>query len=215
MVRYGRQHLGAVDRASFILRHDKPPVLLLAGHSWIVNHLDWKNRVAFVEPSADEGKSRWLGSGQPLSLVHCQAIKRVLAGEPPGCALSKRGTSASNRAREDFHWIKIDATSLVTEREQTRWWTFAGLLANSGLAAMLRKTGVRVGRADNLAIRIEDDTAAARWDSILQKLRAIRHEDIVTPADPRALAQLKFSECLPVSLQRKNLSQGLLTAQQY
>jgi ATP-dependent Lhr-like helicase len=47
-VRYGRRHLGSVDRASFILRHDKPQVVLLGGRSWIVNLIDWNNRMVFV-----------------------------------------------------------------------------------------------------------------------------------------------------------------------
>jgi ATP-dependent Lhr-like helicase len=173
MVRYGQQHLGSVDRASFTLRHDKPLVLLLAGHSWIVNYLDWKNRVAFVEPSPDEGKSRWLGSGQPLNHAHCQAIKRVFAGEPPGGELSKRAMAALNEAREDFQWVKLDETSLVTERKQKHWWTFGGLLANAGLAAILRQIGAKVSRADNFAIRIEDEAAVVRWESTMEKLRVI------------------------------------------
>jgi len=209
MVRYGRQHLGSVDRASFTLRHDKPPVLLLAGRSWIVNHLDWKNRVAFVEPSAEEGKSRWLGSGQPLSPAYCQAIKRVLAGQHPGGELSKRATVALNEARENFYWVKTHQTSLVTEKKQTRWWTFGGLLANSGLAAMLRQTGVKVDRSDNFAIRIEDDPAVVRWNSIMESLRVIPHEDIVTPVDLNALAQLKFSDCLPRELALQELESRL------
>jgi ATP-dependent Lhr-like helicase len=201
--------LGSVDRASFTLRHDKPPVLLLAGHSWVVNHLDWKTRVAFVEPSADEGKSRWLGNGQPLSFAHCQAIKQVLVGDPPGSRLSNRAAAALNRAREDFEWLKAYETSLLTENKQTRWWTFAGLLANSGLAAMLRRTGVTVARADNFAIRIEDSLAVAQWNSILNNLRSIAPEHIVTPVDPKALSQLKFSECLPRELASKELEARL------
>jgi ATP-dependent helicase Lhr and Lhr-like helicase len=209
MVRYGRQHLGFVDRASFTLRHDKPAVLLLAGHSWVVNHLDWKNRVAFVEPSTDEGKSRWLGSGQPLTFSYCQAVKRVLVGDPPGSHLSTRATVALDRARKDFEWLKADQTSLVTENSQTRWWTFGGLLANSGLAAMLREAGVRVGRADNFAIRIEDSVAVAQWDSIINNLRSVAPENIVTPVEPKALSQLKFSECLPRELGSKELEARL------
>jgi ATP-dependent Lhr-like helicase len=209
IVRYGRQHLGSVDRASFTLRHDKPPVLLLAGHSWIVNHLDWKNGVAFVEPSADEGKSRWLGSGQPLTFSYCQAVKRVLVGDPPGSHLSTRATVELDRARENFEWLKAHETSLATENSKTRWWTFGGLLANSCLAAMLREAGVRVGRADNFAIRIEDSAAVAKWDSITDNLRSIKPEHLVTPVDPKALSQLKFSECLPRELASKELEARL------
>jgi len=209
MVRYGRQHLGLVDRASLTLRHDKPPVLLLAGHSWVVNHLDWKNRVAFVEPTADEGKSRWLGSGQPLSYALCQAIKQVLVGEPPGCELSKRATTVLDGAREEFGWLKPDQTAVVTERNQTRWWTFGGLLANSALAGMLRQSYVKVGRADNFAVRIDDQPAVVGWDSVIEKLRSIPEEVLVTPVDPKAIAQLKFSDCLPSELAAKELEARL------
>ena len=83
LVRYGRQQLGSVDRMPFTLRHDKPSVLFLAGHAWIVNHIDSRTRTVFVEPTADEGKSRWLGRGQPLSFELCQTIKRILVGDNP------------------------------------------------------------------------------------------------------------------------------------
>jgi ATP-dependent helicase Lhr and Lhr-like helicase len=90
-----------------------------------------------------------------------------------------------------------------------RWWTFAGLVANSGLSEMLRHAGVRVGRADNFVLRIEDAEAIARWDSIMESLRAIPPKQIVTPVDPKALVQLKFSDCLPHKLATKELESRL------
>jgi len=73
----------------FTLRHDKPLVLFLAGHAWMVNHIDSRTRIVFVEASADEGKARRLGRGQPLSFELCLTIKRILVGDDPGCETSK------------------------------------------------------------------------------------------------------------------------------
>jgi ATP-dependent Lhr-like helicase len=36
VVRYGRAELGQVHQASFAMKDDRPPVLLLAGRSWVV-----------------------------------------------------------------------------------------------------------------------------------------------------------------------------------
>jgi len=86
---------------------------------------------------------------------------------------------------------------------------FGDLLASCGLAAMLRQTWVTLGRANNFAIRIGDRAAIPRWDSIMESVRAIRREDIVTPVDPKALSQLKFSGCLPRELATKELESRL------
>jgi ATP-dependent Lhr-like helicase len=205
LVRYGRQQLGSVDRRSFTLRHDKPSVLLLAGHSWTVNHIDWRTRTVFVEPSMDEGKSRWLGSGQPLSFELCQTIKRILGGDDPACEISKRASATLNALRVEFEWCKPGETALVGKAGQARWWTFGGLLANSTLAGTLRRLQVNVGGADNLAIRIEDRRSVKDWDSVMAELRSTPAETIVAPVEPRAITDLKFSDCLPEDLAIKEL----------
>ena len=74
---------------------------------------------------------------------------------------------------------------------------------------MLRNIGVKVGRANNFAIRIEDASMVVRWDSIMESLRAIPHEDIVTQVDPKAITELKFSDCLPRELASKELESRL------
>ena len=159
----------------------------------------------FVEPSADEGKSRWLGSGQPLSFELCQTIKRILAGDDPGCEISKRASAALDALRVEFEWCKLGETALVGKAGQARWWTFGGLLANSTLAGTLRRLQVNVGGADNLAIRIEDRRSVADWNSVIAKLRSTPTEAIVASVEPRAVTELKFSECLPEDLAIKEL----------
>jgi hypothetical protein len=103
---------------------------------------------------------------------------------PRMCALKTRDRSLERSARgfplgqsrPDFACNGGRTNALVD---------LGGLLVNSGLATMLRKIGVEVGRADNLAIRIEDHTAVARWDSIMERLSSIHAEHIVTPVNPK------------------------------
>ena len=102
-VRYGRTHLGEVDQATFALRHQEVPVLLLAGRSWAVTHIDWKDRIAYVEPTEGQGKSRWLGSGQPLhfALVPSDPASRQVVIIRPG-KLSQRAEVKLAEIREEF-----------------------------------------------------------------------------------------------------------------
>ena len=215
-VRYGRQHLGSVDSASFMLGNHQPQVLLLGGRSWLVNQIDWDNRTAFVEPSgAKEGKSRWRGSGQPLSFEFCQAIKTVLEGAPTDCEMSNRATTTLESLREDFPWSISGRSTLLTSDEGARWWTFGGLLANATIAHLLRRIGVMAGKADNFAIRIDDRDVSHKWDSIVTKLRSIPYGDITTFVDGRMLEHLKFSSCLPPDLGTKELQARLTDAHSY
>ena len=63
-VQHGRREIGMVDQASYVIRHDQMPVILLAGRAWQVTHLDWTAKVAYVAPSETKGRSRWLGGGR-------------------------------------------------------------------------------------------------------------------------------------------------------
>src|SRR5947199_3646979 len=60
----GQKELGSVHESTFYKRDEGPAILVLAGRSWKTNHLDWKRRVAHVEPTDERGRSRWLGEGQ-------------------------------------------------------------------------------------------------------------------------------------------------------
>jgi ATP-dependent helicase Lhr and Lhr-like helicase len=144
-----------VDAGAALARDDRPAVLLLAGRPWVVSHIDWPARIAYVQPTMDEGKSRWLGSGQPLHFRLCQAVAEVLAGGGEELGLSKRATTKLQEIRRDYTWLEPGTTAVVQSPEgRLAWWTFAGLRANAALAAGLRERGVTVGRVDNYAIAL-------------------------------------------------------------
>ena len=72
-VRCGQSDLGFVHELSFAVGKGAEKTLLLGGRSWMVTHIDWKRRVAYVEPVESRERSRWLGSGQSMSFELCQA----------------------------------------------------------------------------------------------------------------------------------------------
>jgi len=202
-VRYGRAELGSVDPLSLRRQGDKPVVLQLGGRGWHLTSVDWGRRIAWVEPSPSQGRTRWVGSARSLGFPLCQAVRGVLAGVEPGVTLSRRASARLTEIREELPFCGDGCTSLVTDDEGlTRWWTFAGFAANAVLVQVLEKTGTAVKRLDNFAItlaREPDDglitTLAARtakppgvsWESWMDQV------------------ELKFSLCLPEALARDAL----------
>ena len=209
-VKHGKLDIGRVHQSSFAVKEDHPPVLLLAGLSWVVTHIDWDARVAFVEPTTLDGKSRWLGSGQALRYSLCQAIQRVLAGEGLGATPSKRGEKQLTQTRSEFPWLTPESTHLVrSSNDRLLWWTFAGLFANSAIAEAIRARNVRVGKVDNFVIALDADAPRERLDTALEEVRALDGTLLRTPVSDRAVSELKFSECLPSALARKVLSERM------
>lgn len=201
-VKHGQLELGRVHHASFAVRDDRPPVLLLAGRPWVVTTVDWDARVAYVQPTQDEGRSRWLGSGQTLRYELCQAIARVLSTEEPG-PCSKRAAERLAQIRADYLWLEPGMTPLVTEPDgRQRWWTFAGLNANAALAEGVRGMGLPIRRVDNFCVSFETPINP----SVIEELKHVPRETLQSPVNERALQGLKFSNCLPEDLARKELT---------
>jgi ATP-dependent Lhr-like helicase len=208
VVRHGRAELGQVHQASFAMKDDRPPVLLLAGRSWVVTHIDWPARVAFVEPTTLEGKSRWLGAGQGLQYELCQAIKRVLSGTATSDHWSARAAQKLHEARDDFRWLDESSTVLVRHsNERLIWWTFAGLFANAPLAAALRDAGVRTAKVDNFAIGLDPETPGQAFESAIRQVGDRQIEMVRSPVAKRALDELKFAVCLPDNVAHKVLEE--------
>lgn len=206
-VKHGQLELGRVHHASFAVRDDRPAVILLAGRPWVVTHVDWKARAAYVEPTKEDGRSRWLGCGAPLRFELCQAISRVLAGGVGDRFLSKRGAERLTGIRADFRWLEPGKTALVTDADgRQRWWTFAGQRANAGLAEALRSRGAAVRRFDNFSLSFDSQITMMDIDG----LRELPPESFRSPIDDRAIEGLKFNECLPEAVAREALGRRLM-----
>jgi ATP-dependent Lhr-like helicase len=192
----GQKELGYVHESTFYKRQDGPVILVLAGRSWKTNHLDWKRRVAHVEPTDERGRSRWLGEGQMLSYRLCQSIRRILAAEEQAPFWSSRATACLDELRNEYSWVSPEATSSVRQANgEVRWWTFGGGRANALLADHLR--GQVDARGDNLAIKFP---ATSALDSVAELVSAIVVEDIHPVPNVAAIENMKFTECLSPEL---------------
>jgi len=199
-VKHGRTDLGYVHQLSFATKDGRRTSLLLGGRSWKVNHLDWQHKVAYVEPTRERGRSRWLGAGRALSFEMSQAVRRVLASEDVSERWSRRARAQLDGVRHDAPWARADSTVVVSGPEQSVWWTFAGARANAAIAAALADGGCRHVEHDNLSITMDQELAAEQLHSYIETVRARDPQHLRVPVSDEAIREMKFSACLPHGL---------------
>ena len=205
-VRHGRAEIGLVPDETLMARPaghggGGTAVLVLAGRSWAILHIDWGRRVVQVEPTDVPGVARWSGSAQLLGAAITRGVREVLLGsDPTGVTLSRRAGERLAQLRAEHPWVVADATSLVTDvRGRVRWWTFAGWRANLWLARAAADLRREVAAIDDLTVALDPGATP-------QQLRRALSNAAETPIDlipwvtTEAVDGLKFSECLPPSL---------------
>ena len=204
-VQHGRSELGLVHPLSFQVRRTGPVVLLLAGRNWEVAHVDWDRRVAYVKATSEKGRSRWIGPGIPLGFDLCRAIRRVLDDGTIDIELSRRARNKLVEMRQHFSWVDTTATAIVRDTAgASRWWTFAGLRANTMLGELIGTHRLPTAREENLSIRLQDGTGAEDLKGRLDQVDA-EAQEAVFPVTDEAVEALKFSACLPRELAERTL----------
>lgn len=158
-IRQGRVEIGQVPdvaiTAAFTAKPG-PPAILLAGRTWKINNVDWKRRVAHVEPTEQKGSIRFPGIAQPLSFELCQSIAAVLEGDPlESVELTERATRGMAELRSGLPGVRVGRTLLIESPGGLRWYTFAGLRANLELAARMSSLRTQITQRDNLYIAID------------------------------------------------------------
>ena len=188
----GQKELGNVHESTFYRKEEGPAILVLAGRSWKTKHLDWKRRIAHVEPTDQKGRSRWLGQGQMLSHAVCQSIRRILASEENDPAWSCRAVQQFDELRDEHPWVSDDTTSLVQKPNgEIRWWTFAGGIANTLLADALKSHCDAKG--DNLSLSFPADSSI---NAVAEQIDGLQPDTVYPIPNLEAMENLKFSECL-------------------
>lgn len=208
-VRHGERFVGNVHHTTFARWPDNDVVLVLGGHSWRVNHVDWKQRVAQVVPSGDEGRSRWAGSGQPIRYELCQAMRDVLLGGDLPATLSQRAVQALAELRKDFEWLDGASTAIVRRKDGIRWWTFGGLYANAAIASKLKEGRGYSTVPNNLAIKVTGEPSDAAFIDAVHAIRGLDADSFLPEVTAKALDGLKFNACLPPELAARVLQQRM------
>jgi ATP-dependent Lhr-like helicase len=214
LVLHGRQELGFVDEITFLQKTEAPRIILLGGRAWQVNHIDWQKRVAYVESTAAEGKSRWQGEGQALGYELCQTIKRVLTDQSEREFWSRRAKERIAVIRENFSWLESDSSVIVTDSNGTaKWWTFAGGRANATLANEVgTKKRSRV-QHDNFTVSFVSDMPSKEIESTIAEIRRRDATKMSAAVDEQAIGGLKFSECLPKPVALEMLQKRMTDSQ--
>ncbi len=209
-VLHGRQELGYVDETTFLGKQDGPRVLLLGGRSWLVNHIDWQRRIAFVEATDQKGRSRWKSELGGLGYRLVKAIQRVLASDENAECWSRRAQEQISTARLEFSWLESDSTTALVDTDgRLAWWTFAGNRANATLANEIALVTASKVEHDSFSLRFESTTQFPELRKALDELRTKAIEEMRPAVDDRAIEGLKFSECLPIDLAHKMLEARL------
>ncbi|MGH9161471.1 MAG: DEAD/DEAH box helicase [Vicinamibacteraceae bacterium] len=200
-VRFGDRHISSVHITTFARWPDGDVILVLGGRSWRVTHVDWPHRLAYVELSQEQGRSRWAGTGQPIRYELCQAMRDVLLGCALSAHVSKRAAEAFKELRKDFTWLESGKTSLVQDpKGHLRWWTFGGLHANAGIAAKLKRIHGLAVSPSNLALRLGSYASIAAVTQAIDEVRQSPVEELVPDITDKALEGLKFVACVPKEL---------------
>ncbi|WFE99591.1 DEAD/DEAH box helicase [Micromonospora sp. WMMD964] len=206
----GRSEIGRTDPALLTAKVLGPRLLLLAGRSWRVTHVDWRRQRCFVEPAEGGGRALWMTDGSPqgLSFRMVRAMRDVLLGADPPVALTGRAKSRLAVLRDEAAPVVHPAGPvLVRDGDgEVRWWTWAGFRANATLIATLSELADPGQRYDDASIRLRPDVD-----------RAMVHQAMADAADRiclpdvagKALAGLKFSAALPERLAVATLASRL------
>jgi ATP-dependent Lhr-like helicase len=194
-VRHGPLDLGSVHPASIApSQGGGPAVISLGGRSWKVTDVDWRRRTVSVLPTEGGGRSRWLGTGRPMSSVVSNAVERVVAGTSPGCRLSQRAEAALEQIRAKLEFVDGGALPLVADGEgRVVIWAFAGGAATASIASGLNDLGLTV-------IGFDDFTVTTKIRDLHQLEVALNTIDpnAVHPRLPDDVDEaLKFGLCLP------------------
>jgi len=207
-VRHGRRELGLVDRSSFLPASKGGPVILsLGGRPWLLRSVDWPHGVAYVEPAADAGRSRWRSPGVGLGFTMCRRVRDLLATDGDREWWSRRARDTLAEARREYPWLTTEGTAITAEHdEELRWWTFAGRAVNASLAAALHTRIAGKVSHDNYAVKIETGASMAQIEPLLAELRQAAPEELVPTIDADAVSALKFSDCLPTGLASRMLA---------
>lgn len=205
VVRHGRDEIGYVEELLLLARTEGERLILLAGHSWRVTHIDWQRRIAHAEPAEAPGRAQWISAGTGWSYQVCQAIREVLVERSLLPLYSKRAQDMLAEMRMQFSFLSETGSLVRTPPGgNTEWWTFAGAAVNGMLVASLAQ--VLQLQLDFNDFKIDIPTVSMpRIQQALRDLLGRPREAFSPLVDDGAIDGLKFSACVPRDLATKEV----------
>lgn len=205
---HGRSEIGSIDPMMLMRPVEGPRIITLGGRAWAVGHIDWRRRIAHVEPSDASGDVLWTSAPRPDSFWLTDATRRVLLGaEPEGVSMTRRAVARLASLRDEFsRTVDADDTIVVGSGTAPEWWTWAGAKANAVISAALKFVSPELlddTPFTNRAIRLAKDTRTTTLAAAVREARSLFGDDLrdVAPAvTDEAVRGLKFADMLPPDL---------------
>jgi ATP-dependent Lhr-like helicase len=208
-VQHGSQEIGRVHPLSFSGAGEEAPVVLLAGRSWKIGHIDWRRKIAFAEPAKKAGRSQWLGAGLGLGREISRGIRLLLVNEEVPFFWSRRAAEKIGELRDRFSWLPGEGTVLETNPKGVHWWTFAGAAVNRVLARLLKVHLGISGHPDGLGVLLRNPPSPKALSKMIPELRSAWESSSGIPVDDELLDGLKFSRCLGSAIGRRVVERRL------
>jgi ATP-dependent Lhr-like helicase len=199
----GRAEIGSVEASVLTTEIDGDRLLLMAGRSWRVTHIDWTRRQVFVEAADQGGTARWMSLPDGASHAITQGVRSVLLGaDPAGVRLTRRAVDAlaGIRAARATHVVADSLIVARDERGDWRWWTWAGAAANRTLAAWATQLVAPRQRIGAESLRLHRHLSVSDIRDGLAAARALDSPRPLPTVDLAAIRGLKFSVALPTDL---------------
>ena len=187
--KHGTAEVGYLDPTVLLGKQEEPRRVLLSGRSWIVREIDWKRRVVWLEPAAQGGQARWMGSARGMSAEVAMAVRDLLRSGDAGVASLSRRAAATLHDLMDVMPTQVDPPAVQAQGAST-WlmWTYAGTNANRRQQLAWRHAGA--SRSDGLSITWRTDPRAVVFTSDLDPV--LGAEELAELARP-----FKFADMLP------------------
>lgn len=183
----GVREIGTVSPLAITGGRQDERRLLLAGHAWLIESVDWERHEILVSEQPIRGKIRWPAEPVAESFALARAQRDVLLGATPDVTMSKRATARLDSVREELaETVSRDGLVVQRGKTATRLWTWAGWRANETLVAALSVDAA----SDNYEVSLPAHFLSAD----------LRGADLCSAypyVSPQAVDGLKFSAALP------------------
>ena len=94
-------------------------------------------------------------------------------------------------------WVDDESTVVVRSPDgSVDWWTFAGLAANTAIAAGIGGLQREGSRVQNLTIPLRESLQSEELEAAIRKIDPATAVELVDVTD-EAMEGLKFADCLP------------------
>ncbi|MFO0605013.1 MAG: DEAD/DEAH box helicase [Polyangiales bacterium] len=209
--------LGTVEQDFVDRLVPKISAFLLAGRPWLVEAVQWKDKVVLVSAAPEGVKPTW-GAKLPQLLGNrlCRRMRQALLEDVEPSYLHATALAVLRELRRDLRpRLERPEPAIAYESQMASWWTWAGGRINHTLKhAIELKTGWRVV-ADNFHLRLEGDVSADVLNPLIDAMRERAFWD--DPAFAAALlAKLpdyrlsKFQPAMPEAAAREMVAGYLL-----